>query len=211
MKELDFFYFFGSGYAYLAVMRIDRLAEAANVKVNWRPFSVRVLMIEQGNMIRNQPQKMAYTWRDIARRAAKHGVPFKKPPIWPTDPDQLANRVGTLAMMEGWCPEYTRASFRAWYLDDKPLGDPNSLADILTPLGKDPRQTIEKANSPEVGARYDAETDFCRQRGAFGSPTLIVGPEIFWGDDRLEEAIAWAAGTHPAQLAGIGRGDQPAT
>ena len=204
MREVDFFYFFGSGYAYLAVMRIGGLAEAAGVKVNWRPFSVRALMIEQGNMIRNQPQKMAYAWRDIARRAAKHGIPFRKPPIWPTDPNQLANRVGTLALMEGWCPEYTVASFRAWYLHDKPLGDPDSVAEVLLPLGKYPRVTIEKANSQEVRDRYDAETDFCRKRVAFGSPTLFVGSEMFWGDDRLEEAIAWAAGTHPAQFTGMG-------
>ena len=104
MKELDFFYFFGSGYAYLSVMRIEKLAEAAGVTVRWRPFSVRTLMMEEGNMIRNQPAKMRYIWRDVERRAARNGVPFVRPPIWPTDPDQLANRVGTVAMVEGWCP-----------------------------------------------------------------------------------------------------------
>jgi len=70
MKELDFFYFFGSGYAYLSVMRIEDLAAAAGVSVRWRPFSVRTLMIEEGNIIRNQPAKMHYMWRDVERRAA---------------------------------------------------------------------------------------------------------------------------------------------
>jgi 2-hydroxychromene-2-carboxylate isomerase len=198
-KELDFFYFFGSGYAYLSVMRISPLAERAGVTVNWRPFSVRALMIEQNNMIREQKQKMAYVWRDIKRRAARHGVPFVKPPIWPTDPDQLANRVGIVASAEGWCKEYTIASFRSWYLDAQPLGDPAVLAGILKKLRRDPEAVIARANSDEVRQRYDAETDVARKLGAFGSPTFAVGDEIFWGDDRLEEAVDWAAGRHPAQ------------
>jgi 2-hydroxychromene-2-carboxylate isomerase len=198
-SQLDFFYFFGSAYAYLSVMRISGIAERAGVKVNWRPFSVRALMIEQNNMIREQKQKMAYTWRDVRRRAARHGVPFPKPPIWPTDPDQLANRVGTIAMIEGWCEAYTLASFRAWVVDGQPLGDRAVLASILGPLGHDPDAVIERANSDEIRKRYDAETDAARRLGAFGSPTFAVGEEIFWGDDRLEEAIEWAAGQHPAQ------------
>uniref|UniRef100_UPI00191E74E8 DsbA family protein n=1 Tax=Microvirga soli TaxID=1854496 RepID=UPI00191E74E8 len=57
---------------------------------------------------------------------------------------------------------------------------------------------IDLANSPEIRERYDQETDAARQLGIFGSPTFAVGQEIFWGDDRLEEALAWAAGKHPA-------------
>jgi 2-hydroxychromene-2-carboxylate isomerase len=198
--ELDFFYFFGSGYAYLSVMRISDLAAIAGVTVNWRPFSVRALMIEQNNMIRNQKQKMAYTWRDVERRAARHGVPFVAPPIWPTDPDQLANRVGIVAMIEGWCQPYTLASFRSWYLEGQPLGERDALSGILRSLGQDADSIIERANSEEIRARYDAQTDVARKLGAFGSPTFAVGKEIFWGDDRLEEAIDWASGRHPAQL-----------
>jgi len=197
--ELDFFYFFGSAYAYLSVMGISELAGRSAVKVNWRPFSVRTLMIEQKNMIREQKQKMAYTWRDVRRRAARHGVPFPKPPIWPTDPDQLANRVGTVAMIEGWCEAYTHASFRAWVMDGQPLGERAFLASVLAGLGHDPDAVIERADSDEIRKRYDAETDAARKLGAFGSPTFAVGEEIFWGDDRLEEAIEWATGNHPAQ------------
>jgi 2-hydroxychromene-2-carboxylate isomerase len=200
--ELDFFYFFGSAYAYLSVMRISELAANAGVTVNWRPFSVRALMVEQNNVIRNQKQKMAYSFRDLERRAARHGLPFVAPPIWPTDPDQLANRVGIVAMTDGWCEPYTIASFRSWYLDGHPLGEPEALSGVLRSLGREPEPIIKRADSPEIRERYDAETDAARQLGAFGSPTFAVGKEIFWGDDRLEEAIAWAAEQHPAQLAG---------
>jgi 2-hydroxychromene-2-carboxylate isomerase len=198
-RELDFFYFFGSLYAYLSVMRIEKLATEAGVTVKWRPFSVRALMIEQKNVIREQKQKMAYTFRDIQRRAARHGVPFAQLPVWPTDPDQLANRVGIVASTEGWCRDYTVATFRSWFLDGQPLGAEAPLTSVLKGLGKDAQAVIQRANSDDIRARYDAETDVARKLGAFGSPTFAVGNEIFWGDDRLEEAVAWAAGTHPAQ------------
>jgi 2-hydroxychromene-2-carboxylate isomerase len=78
------------------------------------------------------------------------------------------------------------------------LGAEESLSQILTCLGKEPRSVIDLANSPEIRGRYDQETDAARQLGIFGSPTFAVGQEIFWGDDRLEEALAWATETHPA-------------
>ncbi len=201
-RELDFFFFFGSGYAYLSVMRIEALAARAGVTVNWRPFSVRELVNEQGNNFRNVAPRMAYLWRDIERRAAQHGVPFVRKPVWPTDLDQLANRVGVLAATEGWCPEYSRASFRSWYLGGEPLGEIAPLSAVLRQIGRDPDSVIARANSAAIRARYDAETDAARQLGAFGSPTFTVGGEIFWGDDRLSEALAWATDTHPAQHVG---------
>ncbi len=198
MPQIDFFYFFGSAYSYLSVMRIDNLAAEAGVEVHWRPFSVRDLMTEMGYSLRTQPTKMAYFWRDIERRAYLHGIPYKKPPIWPTDPDQLANRVGVVAAQQGWCPEYTRASFRAWFLDGHALGSEESLSAVLTSLGKDPQAIIDLASTPEIRDQYRGETDAARQLGVFGSPTFAVGQEIFWGDDRLEEALAWCVGRHPA-------------
>jgi 2-hydroxychromene-2-carboxylate isomerase len=197
MPQIDFFYFFGSCYAYLSVMRIDKLAAEAGVEVRWRPFSVRDLMTEKGYSLRTQPTKMTYIFRDIERRARLHGIPFEKLPIWPTDPEQLANRVGIVASVQGWGREYTKTSFQAWF-EGMPLGADESLNEILTLLGKKPKSIIDLANSPQIRERYDQETDATRQLGIFGSPTFAVGQEIFWGDDRLEEAMAWAAGTHPA-------------
>jgi 2-hydroxychromene-2-carboxylate isomerase len=181
------------------VMRIEELAARAGVSVIWRPFSVRALMREQGNSFHTVSPRTAYMWRDIERRAAEHGLPFVRPPIWPTDPDQLANRVGIVAASEGWCPAYAKASFRSWYLDGKALGDPAALSALLRALGKAPQDVIARAGSEAVRALYDSETDVARRLGVFGVPTFAVGQEIFWGDDRLEQALAWASGTHPAQ------------
>jgi 2-hydroxychromene-2-carboxylate isomerase len=207
MPQIDFFYFFGSCYAYLSVMRIDKLAAEAGVEVRWRPFSVRALMTEKGYSLRTQPTKMTYIFRDVERRARLHGIPFEKPPIWPTDPDQLANRVGIVAFYQGWGREYTLTSFEKWF-EGQALGADDSLRTIIHSHGKDPDEVISLANSSETRAQYDRETDAARQLGVFGSPTFVVGQEIFWGDDRLEEALAWAKGIHPA-LTDNSRSSQP--
>ena len=140
---------------------------------------------------------MTYIFRDVERRARLHGIPFEKPPIWPTDPDQLANRVGIVAFNQGWGREYTLTSFEKWF-EGQALGADDSLRTIISSHGKDPDEVISLANSSETRAQYDRETDAARQLGVFGSPTFAVGQEIFWGDDRLEEALAWAKGEHPA-------------
>lgn len=200
MGQLDFFYFFGSGYAYLSVLRIADLAAKEGVTVNWRPFNVRPLMRENNVMLRDEAQKVRYLWRDIERRSAQHGLPFVKPPPWPTEPELLASRVAMVAAEEGWVTPYTVESFRAWYLDGLPLGTPESLAAILPRVGQDPARVMTLADRPQATARLEAETEAARRLGAFGSPSFAVGDELFWGDDRLEEAVAWAAGRHPAQV-----------
>lgn len=199
MGQLDFFYFFGSGYAYLSVLRIAELAAQEGVRVNWRPFNVRPLMRENNVMLRDEAQKVRYLWRDIERRAALHDLPFVKPPIWPTEPDLLASRVAMVSAEEGWVEPYTVESFRAWYLEGLPLGTEESLGAILPRVGQELDRVLAKAAEPAASARLEAETEAARKLGAFGSPTFAVDEELFWGDDRLEEAVAWAAGRHPAQ------------
>lgn len=192
LDRLDFFFFYGSTYTYLTVMRIEEAAARAGVEVRWRPFNVREIMLEQDNIpFRGKPVKMRYMWRDIERRAGRYGIPFTRIPTYPVDPENLANRVGIVSAMEGWCPQYTKAAYRAWFLEDKPPGDPEHLASILAALGRDPVAVVSRADSQEIQARYDAETDAARSTGIFGSPTFVVGDEIFWGDDRLEDALEW--------------------
>jgi 2-hydroxychromene-2-carboxylate isomerase len=199
MRTLDFFYFFGSVYAYPSVLRIGTLAQEAGVKVHWRPFNVRPLMRENNVALRDEAQKVRYMWRDIERRAAWHGLRFVRAPIWPTEPDLLASHVGMVAADEDWAEPYSVESFRAWFLDGLPLGTTESLETILPRIGQDPARVLALAAAPEAAARLDTETEAARRLGAFGSPTFVVGDELFWGDDRLEEAVAWAVGRHPAQ------------
>ena len=191
-KQLDFFFYYGSTYTYLTVMRIEEAAARADIEVRWRPFNVRAIMLEQNNIpFRGKPAKMHYMWRDIERRAARYGIPFDGIPTYPVDPEALANRVGVVAASEGWRPAYTKATYRAWFLEDKPPGEPGNLIATLRGLDKDPDAVVSRADSREIRDRYDSETALAREMGIFGSPTFVVGGEVFWGDDRLEDALEW--------------------
>jgi len=193
-KDLDFFLFLGSTYTYLAVNRAERLAAGQSITLRWRPFSARTLMLEQNNRpFIGKPVKLAYMWRDLERRAQRHGIPFVSIPNYPNDADELANRVATIAALEGWCSAFAKAAYAAWFLENQDPGTTASLAGILQKLDLDPAAVIARANSEEIRKKYTAETEVARSLGIFGSPTFVYGTEIFWGDDRLEDAIDWCS------------------
>lgn len=159
-------------------MRVGEAARRAGVEVRWRPFNLRAIMIEQNNIPRNNPVKMKYTFRDVERRARRHRLPFKPGLPYPVDPDLVANRVALVAAEEGWCEKYVTATYRAWFTEHVAPGNPAVLPEV-----------IARANSEGIRRRFDEETDAARRLGIFGAPTFAVGEEIFWGDDRLEDAL----------------------
>jgi 2-hydroxychromene-2-carboxylate isomerase len=175
-------------------MRIEALAAAAGIEVCWRPFNLREILIEQNNtsFVKNQV-RLNYNWRDIERRAAQLGVEFARRPPYPVDPELLALRVGTVAAIRGWCPQYTKATFRAWFLEKKATGMPDHVEAILSALGKSANEVSAQARTVETDEQLKVVSDAARRLAIFGSPTFAVGEEIFWGDDRLEEAIDYAA------------------
>jgi 2-hydroxychromene-2-carboxylate isomerase len=107
----------------------------------------------------------------------------------------LALRVGVLAAAENWCADYTRATFRSWFLDGKAGGLPENVESVVAGLRKPAADILARAAKPEVEARLKQETEIARQLGIFGAPTFACADEIFWGDDRLEDAIAFASAT----------------
>jgi 2-hydroxychromene-2-carboxylate isomerase len=193
---LEFFFFYGSIHSYLSVMRVEAAAARAGVSVRWRPFNLREILIEQNNtgFTRNEV-KMNYVWHDVERRAKRHGIPFAGRAPYPADPDLLALRVGLIAAREGWCAPYSRATFRDWFIDRRAPGVGDHVERILSSLGKsldEAADVVARAGSAEGVRLMQDATDAARKLGIFGAPTFAVGTEIFWGDDRLEEAIAFA-------------------
>ncbi len=191
-REIEFFYFIGSTYSYLSVTRAEARAAQDGVALIWRPFSVRTLMREQNNIpFATKPVKMKYMWRDLERRAARFGVPFSGIPPYPIDPDETANHMATLAAREGWCREFTQAAYCTWFLQKQDPGTPESLRNILNSLGRDADDCLARAAEDRTKQDYLASTERARQLGLFGSPSFVVGQEIFWGDDRLDDALDW--------------------
>jgi 2-hydroxychromene-2-carboxylate isomerase len=174
-------------------MRIEALAALRGVPVRWRPFNVRAIMQEMDNrFLQGKPLKYRYMWRDIERRAALHGLDWNGPPEHPVDRNLEALQVATLAAAEGWGPEFARASFEDWFTHHRSPGVGDHTAQIITRLGRDATAILARAEAPENLARIEAETDAARKVGIFGSPSFVVGEELFWGDDRLEAALDWA-------------------
>ena len=191
--RFEFFFFLGSTYSHLSVHRAGALAQASGVELVWRPFSVRTLMREQNNSpFVGKPVKLRYMWRDVERRTARFGVPFDGIPPYPIDPDELANRVATLAALEGWCPQFVQAAYRTWFLDKQDPGQPAALRSILEGMGRPADRCLAQAASEAVRDEYRRQTDRARELDLFGSPTFVCGSELFWGDDRLEDALDWA-------------------
>jgi 2-hydroxychromene-2-carboxylate isomerase len=192
MADLEFWFSVGSTYSYLTVMRIEAAAAAAGAKVAWRPFSVRAIMTEMNNIpFATKPVKAAYMWRDIERRAAGYGLPCRVPAPYPLQAFDLANRLAVLGREEGWCAAYVKAVYRHWFQAGEEASSPAVLDASLREAGQDPARALALAESAAVGAAYDAATEDARRHGIFGAPSFLVGDELFWGDDRLEEALAW--------------------
>lgn len=193
MPAIEFWYSIGSTYTYLTVSRLRGYAERHGVEFDWKPFDVRAIMVEQKNVpFADKPVKFAYMWRDLERRAQLYDLPVTLPAPYPIENLALANQVALLGMGEGWGIGYTVETYRRWFVRGEPAGSEPNLSATLTALGLDAPDVIARANAPEAAKALQNQTAEGRDRGVFGAPTFIVGDEVFWGDDRLDDAVAWA-------------------
>lgn len=197
MTRIDFWYSIGSTYSFLSVMRIRDVAREQGIAFVWRPFNVRTIMIEQKNIpFADKPSKSAYMWRDIERRAQKHGLRAALPAPYPIRDLALANQVALLGMREGWGEAYSVETYRLWFQDGQLPGEDPNLSEALWRVNQDPMPTLERARAPGIVAALEAETATARDTGVFGAPTFVIGGEVFWGDDRMDDAVQWARVGH---------------
>lgn len=192
-RTLEFWFSIGSTYTYLTVARIEAAAAAAGVPVAWRPFNVRRIMQQMDNrFLAGKPEKYAHMWRDIARRAEMYGIPCTVPVTHPLPGFDVANRVAILAWQEGWLLPYVKAAYHGWFVEGRAPGEGPNLGASLRAAGQDPARVLPLAEGAAVEAAYVAATEEARGKGIFGAPSFIVEGELFWGDDRLEDALSWA-------------------
>ncbi|MBD1144363.1 DsbA family protein [Pelagibacterales bacterium SAG-MED37] len=194
MKNIDFYFSIGSTYTYLTVTRILDVEKKHQIKFNWKPFSVRVIMKEMDNIPfpKDKINKVNYMWRDIERRAEGYGFFAKTPVPYPLSEFDLANQIAILGLDKGWGTDYIRLTYKKWFQEGKePAIDP-SISEICKELGLNKDEIISRAKSEIFEKKYMSNTDSARKKKVFGSPSFIVENEIFWGDDRMEDAINWA-------------------
>jgi 2-hydroxychromene-2-carboxylate isomerase len=189
---IDFWFTMGSTYSYLSVMRLGEVERSSGISFRWRPFHLLIILQEMKHIpFADKPAKSAYMWRDIERRAAMYGLPMKVPAPYPAKHSVKANLVALVGMREGWGADFVRAAYRRWFQEGEETGSEPNLSSSLRDVGQDPQRVLAAAESSETNNRLLAETDAAKKLGIFGSPTFAVGREIFWGDDRLEDANGW--------------------
>ena len=190
--QIDFWFTMGSTYSYLSVMRLVELERSSGIKFRWRPFHLLVILQEMKHVpFADKPTKSAYMWRDIERRAAMYGIPASLPAPYPAKQSIVANLVASAGMRQGWGVDFVRAAYRRWFQLGQETGSEPNISDSLRDIGLEPQPILALANTVEARAALMAETEVAKDIGIFGSPTFVVGRELFWGDDRLEDAISW--------------------
>jgi len=190
--KIDFWFTMGSTYSFLSVMRLAELERPTGITFRWRPFHLLVILQEMKHVpFADKPTKLVYMWRDIERRAALYGIPVRLPAPYPAKHSVAANLVATVGMREGWGADFARAAYRRWFQLGQETGSETNISESLREIGQDPARVLASANSEDAKMALAAETDAARELGIFGSPTFAVDRELFWGDDRLEDAIGW--------------------
>lgn len=201
--HLTFWFDFGSTYAYLSALRVDGLAARAGVRVDWRPFLLGPIFTARGwptSPFQVYPDKGRHMWRDVERRAALHGLPFRRPSAFPQN-GLLASRLMLAGLGHGWAAAFAREVFLAEFARDEPISRAETLAPLIERAGGDPASALADAGSSRIKAALRRQTEEAAALGIFGAPTFVNDGEMFWGDDRLEEALSWCVRQHPLRPA----------
>jgi 2-hydroxychromene-2-carboxylate isomerase len=191
---VEFWFDFASTYSYPAAMRIDRLADAAGISITWRPFLLGPIFAAQGwndSPFNIYPAKGRYMWRDLARICANANIPLQHPSRFPRNA-LLAARVANYFAPAPWVPAFCRTIFHANFAEDREITDPEVVCACLDGLGLSGAALIAEAQSETSKASLRNTVAQAQALGLFGAPTFVVAGELFWGNDRLQDALDWA-------------------
>ncbi len=179
-----------SPYSWFAAERIERLLPDAL----WRPVFAGALFKQNGRvswgLTNEREQKLA----DCEARAAAHGLgPIRWPEQWPTN-DLLVARAMTFCREQSLIRSYALAAMRLSFLDGVDLGELDAVLEAGRRVGLDERELSAALQSDDVKHALRAANDEAVAAGAYGVPTVVVDSELFWGDDRLDDAARRASG-----------------
>ncbi|MBC7499895.1 MAG: DsbA family protein [Herminiimonas sp.] len=190
---IDFYFDFSSPYGYFASTRIDALAEKYGRRVNWHPLALGIVFKAIGGApLTALPLKGLYSIHDFARSARFHGIDYRYPSNFP-----IATQIASRAMLwvrtthgDDMAIGFAHAIFRALFVDDMHVGEPENVACIATALGLDAADVLDGANSEPIRAQFKQAITDAMAHGVFGAPFIIVDGEAFWGFDRFDQIDA---------------------
>ena len=195
MRDITAWLSIGSTYTFLTALRIKKKIQEEGINLKIKPFSIRQIMKNQNNIPfpPEKRSKVAYMWRDIERRAEFYKLPKPKIPApYPLKNFDIANKISIVSNNEGWFLDYFEETYKQWFIQGKEAGSEVNLQATLTSLGKKLSDVIHCANEESIGIKYSSNTQEAMELGVFGAPSFSVEKEIFWGDDRLEDAIYYS-------------------
>jgi len=197
---VDFWFDFASTYSYPAAHRVRALAAQAKVAVNFRPFLLGPIFKAQGwntSPFNLYPAKGRNMWRDLERLCADLAVPFRRPEPFPQN-SLLAARVALVGLASAtqtrsWGDDFCVEVFRTEFGRGGQIGDETGIVAILARLNVAPEPVLAAARSDAVKAQLRAQTEEALRLGLFGAPSFTTTDgELFWGNDRLDQALRWA-------------------
>src|SRR5262249_16837852 len=193
--DVEFWFEFGSNYSYLSVMRIEDAAQQLAVRIVWKPFLLgpifRALGMQTSPFVL-QKEKGAYVWRDMERQCRKYGLRWQQPSTFPPV-SVLPLRVALIGAGEPWIGAFCRRVMELNFVLDQDINQADRLASILTELGLAASNILTEAQAEPAKRQLRQQTEEARSRGIFGAPTFFVGTEMFWGNDRLDDALRFAS------------------
>ena len=192
-NSLDFYFDFSSPYGYLASERIDGIAAKHGRSVTWRPMLLGAVFQKiGGSPLVNQPMKGPYSQHDMLRSARLHGIVFNVPDNFPVNSIAACRAYYWLAGSDAaTAHNFARALYRGYFVENRDLSQPEIVVEAAQALGVDSDALVAAVQDQAIKDRLRAENDAAIERGVFGSPTVFVGDEMFWGHDRLEIIDRW--------------------
>lgn len=196
MSRPTFYFDLGSPFAYLAA---ERLHDVFGEHLKWQPVSLGALfkLTGRSSWSLGDPKRRQAGMAEVERRACLYGLPpVSWPDPWPGN-YLMAMRAATFAYSEGRGHEFVMQAFRNGFQEGCDLSIPAEVLRAAAESGLD-AQAVERATQDaEIKLALREATDAAHQLGVFGVPTIAVGSELFWGDDRLEDAAAYVSASRP--------------
>ena len=197
---LEFWFEFASTYSYPAAHAVEAEARSRGVEVKWRSFLLGPIFAAQGwadSPFNIYPAKGKYMWRDLARICAGQGLPLRKPTQFPRG-SMLAGRIACRFAEAAWVGDFVRRVYSANFADNLDIGSPFVIGKILADIGQTPAAVMQAAQAQDTKDAFRAQADRAVALGIIGAPSFVVDGEVFWGGDRLAQALDWATGKRHA-------------
>jgi len=193
MPQVEFWFEFASTYSYPAAFRVEERARSVGVALAWRPFLLGPIFKQSGwddSPFNLYPAKGRYMWRDLERTCQALNLSFRRPSQFPRN-GLSAARIACAFQDEPWLPEFVKQIYAANFARDADISSPDVLQFALSAAGA-PEGCVDAARAEDAKTELRLQTARAEAAGVFGAPTFRVGEELFWGNDRLEAALAWA-------------------